>query len=229
MRKTLIALLALGSTALGVDTLKGLDDSVLTLGTVTIGGASEISASNGFLAFQVGTGTEAKTTLTHYILTFGYDAIPSSQQDSWLRLSNNGDFYGPGIATTSGTTMCLKSNTGTSDVIQDTALNINTTDTFALTVWGTTVMLSNLTTGSCVSTSVANATTWKILSGKARVFTNSGNNQIQFGQIADLSGLTAAQAAEVAKSGTFTAVPEPATATLSLMALAGLAARRRRK
>ncbi len=221
MKKTIITLLALSGLAMGVETLKELDSNELTVETLQVGNSSTITSGNAPLTFNV----DEVTELSAYIITFGYDAIPSGVKDSWLRLSAGS---GCGIGTTSSTTMDLRTTYSSADNIANTSFAINTEDTFALTFSVDTVYLSNLSQGTYISTTVSAdaAASWKLVSGTARIWTNSGTNQIQVGQVADLSDLTQAQVLSVVKTGT---VPEPATATLSLLALAGLAARRRRK
>ena len=221
MKKTIITLLALSGLAMGVETLEELDSNELTVGTLQVGGSSTITSGNQPLTFSVG----GKTKLDAYIITFGYDSIPSDSKDSWLRLNSTA---GCGIGTTSSTTMDLRTDVFASNNIAGTSFAINTEDTFALTFSVDTVYLSNLSKGTSISTTVGAdaAAGWKLVSGTARIWTHGGTTPIQVGQVADLSGLTQAQVLSVVKTGT---VPEPATATLSLLALAGLAARRRRK
>ena len=63
--------------------------------------------------------------------------------------------------------------------------------------------------------------------GSSVVWTNSGGGQFTMGDLYDLSSL-ASNAAQFENFVKTKPIPEPATATLSLLALAGLAARRRR-
>ncbi|MBR2143957.1 MAG: PEP-CTERM sorting domain-containing protein [Akkermansia sp.] len=220
MKKTIITLLALSGLAMGVETLKELDSNELTVGTLQVGNSNTITGGNAGLTFSVG----GKTQLSAYIITFGYDEIPSDSKDSWLRLENT---TGCGIGTTNSTTMDLRTGVFVGNSIAGTSFAINTEDTFALTFSVDTVYLSNLSKGTYISTTVSadDVAGWKLISGTARIWTHSGTTDIQVGQVADLSDLTEAQVLSVVKTGT---VPEPATATLSLLALAGLAARRRR-
>ncbi len=228
MKKTIILLISLASVSMGVDTLKTLDSEKLNVAQVTLNGSDTITGGNQPLTFSV----DEKTTLTDYTLTFGFDAIPTDGKDPWLRLTNNQ--YG--FKTTSSTTM-VAVNADWDIPIDGSTFTINTSDTFALTVSGSTAYLSNLTQEEYTSFSIeGNESKWSLTTA-SRIFTNSSANQVQVGEVADLTGLTEAQVLEVAKTGTYTvtstpgtpAVPEPATATLSLLALAGLAARRRRK
>lgn len=64
--------------------------------------------------------------------------------------------------------------------------------------------------------------------GSSVVWTNSGGGKFTMGELYDLSSL-ASNAAQFENFVKTKSVPEPATAALSLMALCGLAARRRRK
>ena len=218
-------LMSLASVSMGVDTLKKLDSEKLNVAPVTLNGSDTITGGNLPLTFSI----DEKTTLTDYTLTFGFDAIPADGKDPWLRLTTNQ--YG--FKTTSSTTM-VAVNADWSIPIDDLTFTINTTDTFALTVSGSTAYFSNLTQGECTSFSIQGYESSWSLTTASRIFTNSTANQVQVGEVADLTGLTEAQVLEVATTGTYTvagapetpAVPEPATATLSL--LAGLCARRRR-
>ena len=69
------------------------------------------------------------------------------------------------------------------------------------------------------------------INGKTQFYTNSGAFNFGLGNVTDMSSLAGKNEAFVTyvKTKTTASIPEPATATLSLLALAGLAARRRRK
>ena len=65
--------------------------------------------------------------------------------------------------------------------------------------------------------------------GASAVFTNSGKDYASYGTVYDMSSLAGDTQAFTTYVKTMLLVPEPTTATLSMLALAGLAARRRRK
>ncbi len=219
MKRTLIALITLSSMAMGVDVLKDLDEEVLTLSTLTANGSETITSGNQALNFEV----DGKTSLSSYIITFGFEVTPPADaKDPWLRLVDN--TYG--IKTIDASTMVAVNNDW-ADQVEGTTFTINTTDTFAFTFSGSNVYLSNLSTGTYVVGTPDAPGKWALISGTSRIYTNSQANQLQFGQVADLTGLSESQILEVVTTGSYT-VPEPTTATLSLLALAGLAARRRR-
>lgn len=225
MKKTILALLVCGSVAFGAETLKSLD-SVLGAANALVGGNEIISSLNSTITWD----TEAVAgTLTDYVLTFAFTQIPDGAKDGFLRLHQNGGTAG--LRTTSATTLTICKNY--SDAIAGDAtpsLTINTTDTFALTRFGDMLYVSNLSTGTYIEQDLTAgniSTDWNLVSGTARFWTNSEANKVQAGEVANLTGLTQTQILNVVTTGS--SVPEPTTATLSLLALAGLAARRRRK
>ena len=195
MKKTIFALITLSSMAMGVDVLKSLDDKTLTLSTLTVEGSATITSGNKALTFDF----DGKTSLSSFIMTFGFEtAPPADAKDPWLRLVDN--TYG--IKTLNATTM-VAINSDWSKQIEGTSFAINTTDTFALTFSGSTVYLSNLSNGTYVSGTPDKPEKWVLTSGISRIYTNTQANQLQFGQVADLSGLTQPQILEVATTGSY--------------------------
>lgn len=221
MKKNIIVLLFLGGMAMGAESLVELDSSVLTLAPLKLdGGSNVITSSNKALSFSV----DNKTSLTAYTITFGFVVAPPSEaKDPWLRLSNNQH----GFKTVDASTI-VAVNADWLAPIEGSLFTINTTDTFALTFSNSNIYISNLSEGSYVKVTTDVPGGWTLTSDSSRIYTNNSANQIQLGQVADLTGLTEDQVLQVATTGTYT-VPEPATATLSLLALVGLAVRRRRK
>ena len=184
-----------------------LDANKLTVTDAKVGNGTSISTGNAAINWDT---TELSSPQTAYILTFSFDAIPDGDKDSFLRLNST---VGWGLATQSTTTMKLASSQFS---VVGEALTINTTNTFALTF--ATVdeigyaIISDLNTGAYVeltSTENTGVTTANFNIGSnayARIWTNSGANQVTMGQIASLSGLSITQVRAVARSGTYATV-----------------------
>ena len=193
------------------------------------------TSSNAVFTFDTDTSSASGTALTNYVLTFQFiDKMPVTNSDAWIRVLNN-TTDGLGVRGTENNQIFINKGATNGTNQCDGSLTADITSTFALTVSASNnvAYLSNLSTGQYITLSqdlttlYTNATSYTLTSGASRVFTNGGNQHLAFGQVVDLSGLTAAQVLNVAKTGS--SVPEPATGSLSLLALAGLAARRRRK
>lgn len=225
MKKTIIATLALSSIALGVETLDTLDSELLEVASVTIGATEgdTISTGNNSITFAIGEGGEEEKSLSNYIFTFGFNKIPTAATDPWLRLTGNN--YG--IKSLDSTGMALISKNW--ETIVSNSITVNTTDTFTLTRLGSSIYFSNLSEGTYVSYTIPKdeLNNWD-LSTSSRIYTNNGTTAVKVGVVADLTGLTQEQVMTIANCK-YHVIPEPTTATLSLLALAGLAARRRRK
>lgn len=242
MKKTLIALVALSSVAMAGHTSTTRDLATLSTDTIipiySAGLTStldkKLSGSNESITF----GTT--TALSSYIFTFAFDTLPNANKDAVIRTStagSNNNTSALSVVSRSSSdgvvlTFCRGDATTAGTVFGGT-LAANTTDTFALTVYTAaddthTLYLSNLSTHELITVTEADIpaelTYFDMKSGTARVFSASGSVSIVVGQVGDLTGLSA----DMVKTFAATGAPEPATATLSLLALAGLAARRKR-
>ena len=220
MKKTLIALMALASSALALDPVTQ---------------ALTFEDFNTTLT-QISTWKATEYTLTLTIDSTDYDDYGSGFM---VKLADNW-----GVFTQAGKYIAMD-NTDTNDRSWVTATTVSedktvytwtAADEAKLDSWvskdtagnnaqpgvnGMTVTLDVTKTGSTITLGMINGTTSIIETGyivnladvKLVDGTGGGNNQ----------GVTAISNASI------TYIPEPATATLSLLALAGLAARRRRK
>lgn len=239
MKKTIIALLALAGVTMA-------EDVALTLSSPASG---SLTSSNTLVKWQTsvdGVYTDI-TELTSWALTFTLDierksnGVPiiaandlafiqnnGSNNNCSVKFAMNGDgtlkFYGyttggnSGISTNS-TDVFLSTQTITNDdgstttIIPDTAITLQfiaNEDADGNITGGT---LSALSGDKALSIELDSALTLTN-SSSIRLWTNLGNEQFKDISLTSLSN---------------NVIPEPTTATLSLLALAGLAARRRRK
>lgn len=206
MKRCLLWMVLLASTQAYAVSV-ALDANKLTVADALVGNGQTITTGNAAISWDTATLSSPQTA---YILTFSFDAIPTGDTDSFLRLNST---VGWGLATQSSTTMKLAS---TQSAVVGDPLTINTTDTFALsfaTLQGIGhAIISNLNTGAYVELTSTdyegvNEANFKIASNAyARIWTNSGTNQLTMGEIADLSGLSLAQVRAVARSGTYATV-----------------------
>ena len=234
MKNTLlIAALALGSVAAAADLVKLSNDINLVSSYTKPNGDVELTSGRTQIKFDTNGAAAGGTSLNNYVLTFQFLKSDSINQDAFLRIA--GKLYVRGTTDQEGITSPIyvmkgADATGTT-MVSDGYISANTNDTYALTVSAenNVAYLSNLSTHEYVTVSDLQAVygtktlTLNSESGTEVFWTNNANVKVKFGQVADLTGFTNDDLKNVAAYG----VPEPATATLSLLALAGLASRRR--
>lgn len=251
MKKTLISLISLSGMAFGasystIDTTDFLVlDSQLASTTMSFsngGTHNAITNGNDTLKFSL----KGETSLTNYIYTFKFSNVKNVNHSGFIELSGTDNLCVRGTKDSTSSqknTIYVVGQTNSTDKKTSGSLIANNDDIFALTISkeNNVGYLSNITTHEYVtiddlteafgvfseesSEYVLSDSAIAITNGTTRIWSHGGDVQQCVLQLADLSGLTAAQVLNVAKTGN---IPEPATATLSLLALAGLAARRRR-
>ena len=239
MKKTIIALLALAGVTMA-------EDVALTLSSPKSG---SLTSGNTLVKWQTsvdGVYTDI-TELTSWALTFTLDierksdGVPSIAANDLAFIQNTGADYngsvkfamnndgtlkfygyttgGNSSISTDSTDVFLSTQTITNDegstttIIPDTAITLQfiaNEDADGNITGGT---LSALSGDKALSIELDSALTLTN-SNSIRLWTNSGNEQFKDISLTSLSN---------------NVIPEPTTATLSLLALAGLAARRRRK
>ena len=246
MKKTLIALFALTSGAMGITldeaTLSFTStDSVPATYVTTAGGGSEgsldIKGNNGFtVAVTLNTNT-LKTYLTsdttqHMIV--GHKGSGGNGDYTTGIISNGSGTYAGGLTGSWGDTMAYDNTTvvaGLADVTWD-----NVTEAALTYVFNGNNTAGDVLKGTsvCLTLVDANDNILYSQSGNLSGLVSAGNNykELYFDTAIVTSAYVYNSAIGTADAQALTQmliVPEPTTATLSLLALAGLAARRRRK
>ena len=217
MKKTIITLLALAGVAVAAPQ------------PITLTSATTVETANKALTWE-------GSDLTSWEVTFNvtptlkanqtqiadaqiFSTARSGNTTTGLQFASNDDgtveIYGHGISHNS-TSTCLTVNTKTPITVRfvaDYEGHTYTGGTFTV-LSGETEYLNFTVDETILDT--------KLISGKASVWTQSGNSgSSTIFKVYDI--------AVTKLDDNYKAVPEPATATLSLLALAGLAMRRRRK
>ena len=249
MKKTLIALMALASVACAgeIVTMEQLVDGA-TFGTGVVKDTYYTSTVYNFNTGGAITNITNSTVLGMLSGTTGYVTIAA-----WVNQTDGGEdaMFSVG-GQNDGFKFSLKNDNlqittkGVADKTTGMAVTQGTIDAPAWTLVAVTIDLdktgsdSYFFTGTDGYTTLTQSTGWALGSWNAltteTIAIGSGNgNGLRdgfAGQIANLTIFTSETAATsesiMAVMGNTAPIPEPATATLSLLALAGLAARRRR-
>ncbi len=225
MKKTLIALVALAGGAMGAEgTVTDAAELTWTALTLTTPADNQLTSSNSALDWSEETGNLTES----WALSFTLD--PSRAANAYLfgtvKGSSGADGYT--LSTTSAGAIALNQNksnnvlTVGSYTADDSAVAITLQFVKYIDENGTDLSGEFiLTVGEASATyTVENFDNTVLYKGSNNnVWTNGGAEKLYNISVATAGCVTVAQ--EI--------VPEPATATLSLLALAGLAARRRRK
>ncbi len=242
MKKTLALACMLLAPSVLADTLPstylGTSSSGITVGTSSTGGNASITW----------TATEAvDTTLQSWMITFevtnienGYSHWPTVSVDHTMS-NNNPQAAGLSIIVSDDALFGFAQGGTAYDNVNPWLTNtptlaatVGNTYTFAYDATAEMVYLADITAGSMIEMSLANlALATELTSGEAWSWSNSKKQAYNFTTVTDMSsvselGSASFAATVLAGDGNVHVVPEPATATLSLLALAGLAARRRR-
>lgn len=238
MKKTLITFLALSSVALCADSIQSWDLQVYKNATEKV---DQIVTGNGNFFFST-----AGAELDSYMFDFTLTRITGGGYNVTLFATDRGAF-GNAATERQGLTFLTwtTDHGGVGDGITHNGenggniLTLSQGDVFrfAYDSVSSTAYLYNVTTSTLATRNLdADNERFHLRSGTSNnnlgasvVYTNSGDNYASYGNVYDLSSLAGNDVAFSTYVKTMTVVPEPTTATLSLLALAGLAARRRRK
>lgn len=233
MKKTLVIILALSSVATADITL--YDATFASTGTDTLTGARShlkvgseaITLSSWMIEFQITKQGDSGT----FFSTCRYSTDQTERGGLGIRTNSD-----TGLSITTNANNSFASGKLTVTSFTDISANNPITLRFAYDAVNHSAYLYNVGTGEYVSaTELTASDTYKLatvdstvttgdVNGKSMFWTDQGSANYKLMGITDMSSLagTAGFLAHVT-------VPEPATATLSLLALAGLATRRRRK
>ena len=228
MKKTIITLLVLAGAAIADTTY----DLTALWNEVKFGTEDTLTASNNFMTWD---GTNA---YTNWYMEFSLTTVTATGYKATITA-------GPYSSNSSGLSVSAKSGVitlgkGNTDVIDSTkSLSFDTSDVLTFAFYDGKAYLGNKTDNTYISVTPPSGLVTTMTSGTSRAWANgatTGSTQIGATKIVNLGGLTITAGekldmATLMKTGVAQSVtiPEPTTATLSLLALAGLAARRRRK
>lgn len=230
MKKTLIALLALGSCAMGV-TLEDADrlgygGSAFTTtdGNFTVALTLDVTELRSIL--EAGQNTSWGTDIVCYDIAGTKTGVTVNGGSSGGKINTSG-LYARWGTNTNWNSTCWTGATDLATIAWDTVADAGLVYSFSST-GGTSVAFSLLDAeGTAIVDTYATASGLKSASATASTisFDDSVIGVYYFnGGVSETDAKALAKSAAV-MTGT---VPEPTTATLSLLALAGLAARRRR-
>lgn len=250
MKKTIIALIALAGMSMAETVLPTYDLKVITSADST----ADSTTTNADFWFG-----EDSLTLNSYMLDFTINAKPSGSNKYYFQITSTDDSskyikYGawkPSAPYGSG--IYVKGDTGDSHVHaveNDNTLQFSIGDTlrFAYDGEANIAYIYNVDTEAMTIFNIGASTNkdgasvdwgdgYSFVSGQlsststtgATKVIASGNQYATYGNITDMSSLAGNEEAFKTYVKSLRVIPEPTTATLSLLALAGLAARRRRR
>lgn len=230
MKKTLIALMTLVGVA-GAETTYDL-----AMEDVTFGTDPALSSGNRVMKW-VEDGTTA--AYKNWYMEFQLSTVTATGYKASITAgaTDHGNSTGLSVSAKSD---AITLGSGNTDVIDGAgSLSFDTSDTLTFAYYDGVAYLGNKDKDTYISVNaLPEDLTTTMTSGTSHAWSNSGSTQIGATKIASLDNLeiTAGEQLDmatlmirgVAKSVSVV-VPEPATTTLSLLALVGLAARRRRK
>ena len=249
MKKTILSLLILASVASSAE--QPTWDLQIFKDATT--GSDSINSGNADFKF------DSTTRLTTYVFDFKLDDIADYPQRDYTftlfstyRGDTGGDWReGIGLGAESlpadtltcyiykgeATTENNKNKTNFTKLNDTDSITINENDIvrFAYDSVTATVLVYNMTTNKWLQATTENNEKYYFTSGTAQkntgssaVYTQGNYHDMTFGYVTDLKAL-AGDVSAIKQYMQYAPLPEPTTATLSLLALAGLAARRRRR
>ncbi len=238
MKKTLVALFALGTAAMGVT----LEDAVATgTGTLTLDEATGAITAVAVIDVTQLQAVMAKNAATNKYTIINFDAGSDiGIQTNYSSYNHDADDNTAGVINTSGLYGCWN-NGGAYGVGMNTGTGFESTDFWAGGVTAAITLTYEYSKGTSGTFTLLDAEGNVLKSLGGTFATDLKGASLSYSSIVFDSSivtegyvLNQVVTAEEAKAlgqaaATAALVPEPTTATLSLLALAGLAARRRRK
>lgn len=243
MKKTIITLLALAGVAAAVDNAPIEYDAYILQLNNTGTKITSLTSTRGQIWFN-----EDAATLSSWMIEFSLDKLNGGNDvlfaTNFGTAGQGNERYGLSVYSwfdQSGVTIGKDSNhfTGAANLTFPSNPQLPVTLRLAYDAVGDKAYLYCVETDAI--TSVATTVDYTLngstigggsdVSGLGSFWTDGGKDNFTIYTVTDMSALAgnADSFAEYVKTKTVPAVPEPTTATLSLLALAGLAARRRRK
>ncbi|MBQ3143973.1 MAG: PEP-CTERM sorting domain-containing protein [Akkermansia sp.] len=220
MKRTIIALLALAGVA-------AADTYELDMKDVTFGAAATLTSGNQAMNWADGAVYET------WYMEFKLSDVTATEYKATITTGNaTQPSNGLSVSAKAGS---ITLGTGNAGVISSAgSLEFTTTDTLTFAYYDGTAYLGNMRTQKYISASTDLPSPTTMTSGTSRAWSNEQATKIGATSIASLDDLDiptgyTLDMGKLMTTGVAQSVPEPTTATLSLLALAGLAARRRRK
>ena len=229
MKKTLIALIALAGVATAAETY------VLDMKDITFNGAEALTGGNQAMTW------DSTEVYDAWYAEFTIGGTGNGYTSATITTGPSGSPAGLSVIVQQvNSTAVLSFGNGKSNLNDTPTLNYSTTDVLTFAFYEDTAYIGNKTTGDYITYDLTGTTlTTSMTSGTSRAWANGnpGITPVSSASIANLESLVIPEGESLDMVTLVTTgvaqnmqlVPEPTTATLSLLALAGLAARRRRK
>ncbi len=244
MKKTLALFFSFSALA-----IPALGEEPVTFKTADLtlsGNIDSITEINKTMTWTTSGADAIGSPVSSYMLTFTFDGFGNSTKKDGAMFTvsrnNSGGSIGLGLAfdydtTTATGTFNLSYNTDASTIVDlsTETLDLTAGHTYAFAYDSTTntVYLADTSTKKAVSHTLTDTsyTITALTSGASSLWTQGARVHMTIGTLTDMSVVNGSSASFLAsvKAGQGMSIPEPATASLSLLALAGLAARRRRR
>lgn len=248
MKKTIIALIALAGMSMAETVLPTYDLKVIT----SAGSTADSTTANADFWFE-----EDSLTLNSYMLDFTINAKPGGPNQFYFQItstdgsSNHIKYgaWGPANSASYGSGIYVKGS-HVHAVENDNSLQFSIGDTlrFAYDGEANKAYIYNVNTEAMTIFNIGASENidgvdvdwgdgYSFVSGKLSSTSTTGASKViaaadryaTYGNITDMSSLAGNEEAFKTYVKSLRVIPEPTTATLSLLALAGLAARRRRR
>ena len=223
MKKTIIALIALAGAAAGADF------SQLTMYPITLGDVTTTSISTGSAKIWVDGQEYDKNLDNGWMMEFSISSHALTADAGHVIFRAQGNTGGLEITLKGNNTILLTDKSGQTSITDSLTLTTDTVYRAAFDPNAESVYLTNTSTGDWVKGNWSKELSgWANIGTWASTFYTGDAVTINVGNAYDMEGISGTTFEEYATDYS-PAVPEPTTSTLSLLALTGLAARRRRR
>ena len=221
MKKTIIAIMALASVA-AADSVMSLEELTWNPLTVTTPANGTLASGNSAIDWSEATGNLTNS----WELSFILDPSRLSNQYLFGTVKGNSGADGYTLSITNAGAIALNQNKSSNVLTVGSYTAADSAVAITLQYVKYVDAEGNFDSGLFTLTVGNDSATYVVTDAANTVFTKGSNNNVWTnGGAEKLSGISVKYADSVVAPS----IPEPTTATLSLLALAGLAARRRRK